>query len=218
MKIQWLDQQTYVKQLAEHTQKLYLWCKIIINVESSALVLVCNNHHNNDTIFATLLIYTLHSSEITELHAHSPGLSFRPAERPEDHPDHSPQNPGQVTTQWVRTSSGHTYNSSKYIKTNCPCGSTLRLEVPGPCLQPTLTSWEVFGNWLSFSCLSCLLSDRANDISLSAKRILWVSVYEGLCCFWNLASLSWIEYAETGFVAAMRTSSQEWGLWVGEIA
>lgn len=102
-------------------------------------------------------------------------------------------------------------------KQNCPCGSALRLEVPGPCLQPALTSWEGFGNWLS-SCLGCLLSDGANDISLSAKRILWVSEYEGLCCFWNLASLSWREYAETGFVAAMGTSSQEWGLWVGEIA
>ena len=64
-------------------------------------------------------------------------------------------------------------------KQNCPCGSTLRLQVHGPCLQPTLTSWEVFGNWLS-SCLSCLLSNRANDISLSAERILWISVYEGL--------------------------------------
>ena len=145
MKIQWLDQQTYVKQLAEHTQKLYLWCKIIINVESSALVLVCNNHHNNDTIFATLLIYTLHSSEITELHAHSPGLSFRPAERPEDHPDHSPQNPGQVTTQWVRTSSGHTYNSSKYIKTKLPMWE--HFEARGPwALSPAYT-YQLRGLW-----------------------------------------------------------------------
>lgn len=67
------------------------------------------------------------------------------------------------------------------LKQNCPCGSTLRLEVHGPCLQPTLTSWEVFGNWLS-SCLSCLLSNRADHL-YSAERILWISVYEGLCCF-----------------------------------
>ena len=54
MNIQWPDQQTYVEKLAEHTQKLYLWCKII-NVESSPLVFVslCNNNHNNDTVFVT---------------------------------------------------------------------------------------------------------------------------------------------------------------------
>lgn len=103
-------------------------------MESSPLILVslCNNHHINDTVFVTFFIYTLHSSEITELHAHSPGLSFRPAERPEGHPDHSPQNPGQVPTQWVCTTSGHTCTAASTSKQNCPCGSTSRLEVHGP--------------------------------------------------------------------------------------
>ena len=145
MKIQQPDQQTYVKQLAEHTQKLYLWCKIIINVESSAPVLVCYNHHNNDTIYATLLIYTLHSSELTESHAHSPGLSFRPAERPEDHPDHSPQYPGQVTTQWVRTTWGHTNSSSKLIKTELPVWE--RFEARGPWALSAACTHQLRGLW-----------------------------------------------------------------------
>lgn len=149
MKIQWPDQQTYVEKLAEHTQKLYLWCKITINVESSALVLVslCNNHRNNHhvIIIATFFIYTLHSSEITELHAHSPGLSFRPAERPEDHPDHSPQNPGQVPTEWVWTTSGHTCNSSKHVETKLPMWEYF--ETTGPwALSPAYT-YQLRGLW-----------------------------------------------------------------------
>lgn len=134
MKIQWPDQQTYVEKLAEHTQKLYLWCKITINVESSALVLVslCNNHHVI-IMRPSLFTHFLHSSETTELHAHSPGLSFRPAERPE--------RTTQITALRIQARCPQSEceppqdtraTAASTSKQNCPCGSTLRLEVMGP--------------------------------------------------------------------------------------